>query len=78
MELKEIATKVKKHDTILSNHESRISSIESKFDFIRNTLTDIKDRINKPVKFSLKNLNFWRVLVLLIILFISAGVISTI
>lgn len=70
MPLKE---RVEKLERKVDNHESRISSMEKKFDFIKNTLVSIKETMPKKIKFSMKNLSVWKVLLILVIVFILVG-----
>lgn len=75
MNLKEVISKIRTHDKRLDDHEGRIASLEKKFDFIKTTLITIKDSMPKGFKNYLKNLDSWKIVLIILIVLILAGVI---
>lgn len=70
-----IELRVEKLESRVNNHEQRITNIENKFDFIKGTLMEIKEKLSTK-RFSFKNLTIWQILMILLIVLIGIGIIT--
>lgn len=67
MNMKEVVSKLKEHDLVIKNHESRLKFLEEKFKNIINSLTELKKLSLKAVRNEKIKWIFWGIVIFLLV-----------